>query len=249
MIPKNLKEAFSFPQLENNQIIELLKLAQAGCEDAKQKIIESNYRLVYHYTKQFINATNKIAVIDMDDLINEGVIGLITAIDKFDLSMNVKFSYYAGYHIKKEMLATLMNDANLIRIPINKQTAMKKISKKVDKLLQENEGYLPTDMEDDQFKKEYFDYYLNQFNYTHLDDEMETLELFELPKEEEDFIRLNKAINKLKPKYKMIILHLFGIDGHKQMNQTEIAKYTNLTKQRINEIVRLSLATLKELMK
>lgn len=249
MIPKNLKQAFALPQLDNDQIIELIKLAQAGSEDAKQKIIESNYRLVYHYAKQFINATNKIAVIDMDDLINEGVIGLITAIDKFDLTMNVKFSYYAGYHIKKEMLSTIMNDANLIRIPINKQTAMKKISKKIDKILQENDGFLPTDFEDDQFKKKYFDYYFNQFNYTHLDDEMETLELFELPKEEEDFIRLKNAITKLKPKYKLIVLHLFGIDGYKQMNQTDIAKHLKLSKQRINEMVRLSLSKLKVLIK
>jgi RNA polymerase sigma factor (sigma-70 family) len=249
MIPKNMKEAFALPQLDNDQIIELIKVAQAGGENAKIKIIESNYRLVYHYAKQFKNATNRITVIDMDDLINEGVIGLITAIDKFDLTMNVKFSYYAVYHIKKEMLATIMNDANLIRIPINKQTAMKKIGKKIDKLLQENEGYLPSNIEDDQFKKKYFDYYFNQFNYTHLDDEMETLELFELPKEEEDFIRLRKAINKLKPVYKEIILHLFGIDGYEKMNQTEIAKHLKRSKQRINEIVKLSLATLKDLMK
>lgn len=239
MIHKNLKKAFNIPQLDNDQIIELIKQAQAGCENAKTKIIESNYKLVFHYARQFKNATNKIAVIDIDDLINEGMIGLINAIDKFDLSMNVKFSYYAGFHIKKEILATLMNDANLIKIPIKKQYEMKRLSEKIDKMLQENEGFLPNEVDD-----KYFNY-----SYTHLDDEMETFELFELPKEEEDFIRLKNAIKKLRPNYQEVIKHLFGIDGYVQMTQVEIAEYKNLTKQRINEIVRLSLTTLKELMK
>jgi RNA polymerase sigma factor (sigma-70 family) len=107
-----------FHDISNYQLLtkeeerEYLKKAKEGDEEAKEKIITSNLRLVakiaLHYSR---------AGVYYLDLIQEGTIGLINAIDKFDLSKNYKFSTYATWWIKKEIIDALKKRVNMIKIP------------------------------------------------------------------------------------------------------------------------------------
>ncbi len=89
-----------FPKpLTNNEIINLFQKYKQGDNDSKQKIILHNLRLVSYITNWFIS-TN----LDQNDLFQEGVIGLIKSVDKFDISKNIKFSSFARRCIKNEIL-------------------------------------------------------------------------------------------------------------------------------------------------
>lgn len=78
------------PVLKNNQMMELLLKIKAGDEEARQEFVRGNLRLVLSVIQKFNNRGENI-----DDLFQIGCIGLIKAIDNFDLSQNVRFSTYA----------------------------------------------------------------------------------------------------------------------------------------------------------
>ena len=79
-----------FPLLSDQEMQTLLKKAQAGDAEARERLINCNLRLVFNLVQRFSNRGYEI-----EDLFQIGTIGLIKAIDKFDLSYNVKFSTYA----------------------------------------------------------------------------------------------------------------------------------------------------------
>ena len=102
----------SFEVLNKENEIEIITKAKQGDKEAKEMIIMSNLRLVakiaLHYCKSGIYYL---------DLIQEGTIGLIAAIDKFDVSKGYKFSTYATWWIKKEIIDALKKKVNMIKIP------------------------------------------------------------------------------------------------------------------------------------
>ena len=80
---------------------------------ARDKLIESNLRLVIKIAKEFRNIG-----LDYEDLINEGNIGLIQAVDKFDLDKGAKLSYYASFWIKQAIRRAISNKGRTIRLPV-----------------------------------------------------------------------------------------------------------------------------------
>lgn len=90
----------------------LLKNAKSGDVEAKERLVTSNLKLVAKLALYY----SKSGVYYLD-LIQDGTIGLITAIDKFDLSTNYKFSTYATWWIKKEIIDALKKKVNMIKIP------------------------------------------------------------------------------------------------------------------------------------
>lgn len=241
------------PQLTNDELIQLIHKAKAGCVTSQNKIIEGNLRLVYHFAKELKQALTKIAVIDLDDLINEGTIGMIEAIQKFDLAKEIKFSYFAGFYIKKNIMATLMDDSKLIRIPQNKQKSLKKITDVIDKMYKENEGIIDEYelISNKEFTKDYFNYFFNQFDYTSIEDDYELYDNNEI-----DFfaadggidlkLKIVKAMRKLTENERLVVSYLYGIDGYDLLNQVEIGEVLNLTKQRVNQIKKNALKKLNE---
>ena len=106
--------------LTNNEMIELFHKYKKGDEEAKQKLINGNLKLVLSILKKYNNRID-----NMDDLFQVGTIGLIKAIDNFDLSFNVKFSTYAVPMILGEV-KRFLRDNNSIRIARSiKDTAYK----------------------------------------------------------------------------------------------------------------------------
>ena len=128
----------SYDLLTFEQERELLKRAQMGNIEARNELIMHNMRLVKsiagHYT---------CAGLDNDDLISIGSMGLIPAIEKFDLTSTHKFSTYATYWIKQAIRREIINQNRAVRIPANVQETYNKIRKATEALRQAL-GHEPT---------------------------------------------------------------------------------------------------------
>ena len=121
------------PVLKNAQMMDLLVKIKAGDEEARQQFVRGNLRLVLSIIQKFNNRGENI-----DDLFQIGCIGLIKAIDNFDLSQNVQFSTYAVPMIIGEVKRYL-RDNNSIRVSRSIRELAYKISAEKDKFLKEKE--------------------------------------------------------------------------------------------------------------
>ena len=117
--------------VDKEQQLELIKRAQYGDKNAKEELILSNSRLVLLVIKNYINMEN-----DIDDLIQEGLIALANAIDKFDISNGTNFSTYATVAIKSRITNYLRN-TNIINIPAYQMTNIRRYKRTRNKLLNE----------------------------------------------------------------------------------------------------------------
>lgn len=115
-----LKEIGKYPILSPTEEIELAEKVANGDEDARNKFINSNLRLVVSIAKKY--HTEKFELLD---LIQEGNLGLLKAVEKFDYTKGFKFSTYATWWIKQSILSAI-NQGESIRIPINTQILINK---------------------------------------------------------------------------------------------------------------------------
>ncbi|MCM8525369.1 MAG: sigma-70 family RNA polymerase sigma factor [Lentisphaeraceae bacterium] len=102
--------------------VELADQIKRGCEKAREKLIVSNLRLVVKIAHDF-----KGLGLPLSDLISEGNIGLMRAVEKFDPAKGAKFSSYAAWWIKQSMRRGLANQSRTIRIPVQSAGKINKI--------------------------------------------------------------------------------------------------------------------------
>ncbi len=107
------KEISAIPVLKREEEIELAIRIKNGDEEARTKLIESNLKLVVSIASKYKNRG-----IPFQDLIEEGNIGLIKAVDLYDISYHTKFSTFATYLIRKEIMHSIYCDSRIIRIPV-----------------------------------------------------------------------------------------------------------------------------------
>ncbi len=107
-----LKEIQKYPLLNSNKEKQLLMLCQQGDKKSREEIIQCNLRLVVSIAKRYINCGLPLA-----DLVAEGNIGLLDAIEKFDLSKQCRFSTYATWWIKHSICRAITEKKHLVRIP------------------------------------------------------------------------------------------------------------------------------------
>ncbi len=110
-----LKEINRIPLLNHEEETELAVKAAAGDKIAKNKIVNSNLRFVVNVAKKYQNQG-----LDLVDLISEGNIGLLTAIDKFDVSKGYHFISYAVWWIRQSILKAICEKGRAIRLPMNR---------------------------------------------------------------------------------------------------------------------------------
>ena len=140
-VKQYLKEIGSYPLLSINQEIELAKKIEEGDAQAKQLLAESNLRLVVSIAKRYVGRG-----LSFLDLIQEGNLGLIKAVDKFDYNKGYKFSTYATWWIRQAITRSIADQSRTIRIPVHMSEVINKTYRISRNLLQEL-GREPTEQE------------------------------------------------------------------------------------------------------
>ena len=127
-----LKEIGKVPLLSADEEIALAKRMEDGEEEAKQKLAEANLRLVVSIAKRYVGRGMQFL-----DLIQEGNMGLIKAVEKFDWSKGYKFSTYATWWIRQAITRAIADQARTIRIPVHMVETINKLSRVKRQLVQE----------------------------------------------------------------------------------------------------------------
>ena len=127
-----LKEIGKVPLLSADEEIELAKKMENGDEDAKQKLAEANLRLVVSIAKRYVGRGMLFL-----DLIQEGNLGLIKAVEKFNYRKGFKFSTYATWWIRQAITRAIADQARTIRIPVHMVETINKLIRVSRQLLQE----------------------------------------------------------------------------------------------------------------
>ena len=128
-----MRQIHTIPLLSPEQEVYLAKRIKDGDEIAKNKLIESNLRLVASIARKYIGKSS----LSFLDLVQEGNLGLIRAIDKYDVSKGYKFSTYATYWIRQAISRAIADQSHTIRTPVHVVEALSKISKAKTALFQE----------------------------------------------------------------------------------------------------------------
>lgn len=136
-----MREVGEFSLLKPSEEGPLARAAQSGDDDARDRMITSNLRLVIKIARDY-----KEFGLPIEDLINEGNIGLMKAVDMFDPDRGVRFSSYASQWIKQYVRRALSNHARTIRLPLHMVDRVAKIHRLTNKYLQDH-GREPTDQE------------------------------------------------------------------------------------------------------
>ena len=246
-----LKEINKIPLLSQEEETELALKAQKGDVAAKNKIINANLRFVVNVAKKYQNHG-----LDLEDLISEGNIGLMTAIEKFDVSKGYHFISYAVWWIRQCILKAVCEKSRAIRLPLNKANELVRIEharkvvagKKTEQQEYEEIGRMLNmdsahvrDMINVSQEMISLDAELNSTEDGHnqlLDYQEDT----NYKKPEEQAIEnslsseINTVLKTLSPKEAKVIKLRYGLNGAKPMSLKEVGDRCNLTKERIRQI-------------
>ena len=248
----------SYDLLTFEQERELLKRAQTGDIEARNELIMHNMRLV-----KFIAGHYTCAGLDNDDLISIGSMGLIPAIEKFDLTSTHKFSTYATYWIKQAIRREIINQNRAVRIPANVQETYNKI-RKASEALRQALGHEPTKHQvakavgmTAKEVEEITSFFMEPISTdTTLTDEDETT-VGDLIADENSIdpidaiysvelkTMVSTVLNTLPEKEREVIKLRFGIDGHPQRSLEEVGAILGYSREWIRRIEERALIKLR----
>lgn len=255
-----LKEISHVPLLDAQQERELAKRSFEGDQDARRKLILSNLRLVVNTAKKY-----RRKGLPLMDLIEEGNIGLIKAVEKFRVERECRFSTYAIWWIKQSINRAVTSQSSLIRIPIHKVENVNKC-REVFHRLQQKLGRKPTraEMADElvnlspKEKEEALTLFEMPASLEYISDDSEGAAYREeipdestLPPDIDLYLRIRNErvlglLTHLKGREKKIIKMRFGLDDGTPKTLEEIGRILGITRERVRQIQFKALSRLRE---
>lgn len=253
-----LKEIGRVPLLSAEDEIQLAKRIEAGDEEAKRRLAEANLRLVVSIAKRYVGRGMLFL-----DLIQEGNMGLIKAVEKFDHDKGFKFSTYATWWIRQAITRAIADQARTIRIPVHMVETINKLIRVSRQLLQEL-GREPTpeeiakemDLSTDKVREIMkiaqepvsLETPIGEEDDSHLGDFIEDQEAlapsdaaaYELLKEQ-----LEDVLDTLTEREENVLRLRFGLDDGRTRTLEEVGKVFGVTRERIRQIEAKALRKLR----
>lgn len=256
-----LAEIGASPLLTAEEEVHYANLALKGCLESKNHMIKCNLRLVVKISRRYLNRG-----LNLLDLVEEGNLGLIRAVEKFDPSRGFRFSTYATWWIRQNIERAIMNQTRTIRLPIHiikelnvylrkaREMAQKldyepsyeeiakelnKCPEEVNKLMRLNERTLSVDspMGDDS-EKSLIDTLADISNCCPAEN---------LTEDNINF-QLNDCLQLLNEKQRAIVSRRFGLLGHEAATLEEVGEEVGLTRERVRQIQVEALKNLRTIM-
>ena len=253
-----LKEIGKVPLLTPEEEVELAKQMSLGDEEAKHRMTEANLRLVVSIAKRYVGRGMLFL-----DLIQEGNLGLIKAVEKFDYTKGYKFSTYATWWIRQAITRAIADQARTIRIPVHMVETINKTIRVSRQLLQElghdpsaeeiaREMDMPVDKVRDILKIAQepvsLETPIGEEEDSHLGDFIPDEDASE-PSEAASFSllreQLEEVLDTLAPREKKVLELRFGIVDGRTRTLEEVGKEFNVTRERIRQIEAKALRKLR----
>ena len=254
-----LREIKEIPLLTREEEVQVAIGAKGGSKEAKDKLIVANLRFVVNVAKHYHNNS-----LSLSDLISEGNLGLITAVDKFDVDKGYHSISYAVWWIRQSILKAIYEKTRMIRLPLNRANELvqiEKAKKDIEKYKESEAGI-----------EEIADYLdIDKSRVTELINASKDIVSLETPLSSEndvdtisDLIKdskgenperviinrkleesIEEVLSTLSEKESKVIKYRFGLEGERPQSLKEIGDKYNLTKERIRQIEKKALSRLR----
>lgn len=247
-----LSSISEFKPLSRKEEYELGTKARAGDTEAMNKLIQANLKFVVKIAARYQNRG-----LSLSELISEGNIGLIKAIEKFDPEKNIKLISYAIWWIKQRITLAVSEKSSLIRVPLGKSSVAHRIKATKERVYTETGRKASTEEIADRLNiteksitliktqiPDTFSYDevlktndFQDFSTRDLMQDQDALDPQQLYQQERLSKRINKAIDKLEKREAEIIRTYFGLnDKHESKNFAQIAEVMGLSRERVRQI-------------